>query len=194
MSKCKKDNDLKDKLENLKKEKKEEKNNKEIEKLQKTISKLETEKKEIQDTCTRAQHDYINLRSDMNVIQRRTEEKEKTMKLDILIETTKKFLPFVEELRKSIENIADENKKTPLAKWVELTYNKFIKTLETMNIFPIESIWKKPNTLLHEPVSMQTTDNKKLKWKIIQEFERWFLYKKWDKQIIITTSKVIIGQ
>jgi hypothetical protein len=54
---------------------------------------------------------------------------------------------------------------------------------------------KVPDSMLHEPIGMQPTDNKELKWKIIQVFEQWFYYQKdnWDK-ITIFPSKVIIGQ
>jgi hypothetical protein len=49
--------------------------------------------------------------------------------------------------------------------------------------------------MLHEPIGMQPTEDKKLKWKIIQVFEQGFYYQKenWDK-VTIFPSKVIIGQ
>ncbi len=75
-----------------------------------------------------------------------------------------------------------------------MTYDNFIKTLENMHIKAIEAIGLNPDSLLHEPVNMQPTDDKKLKGKIIQEFERGFVYEKdWEKKVI-TTSKVVIGQ
>jgi hypothetical protein len=50
-----------------------------------------------------------------------------------------------------------------------------------------------PDSLVHEPVSLMPVEDKKMKWKIIQEFERGFIYKKGDKQIVINPSKVIVG-
>jgi hypothetical protein len=47
---------------------------------------------------------------------------------------------------------------------------------------------------LHEPVGMQPTEDKNLKGKIIQEFERWFVYTENGEKTVITTSKVVIGQ
>lgn len=140
MIKKKDEKTLEQKLETTKKKSKIKENNKKIEKLQKKIITLEKENQETQETCKRAQFDYINLKSDMDLLQRHTEIKEKNMKTESLLEITKKFLPFVEELRKSLENISPENKKTPLIQGLQLTYDKFIKTLETMHIFPIESI------------------------------------------------------
>jgi len=162
--------------------------------LEDSIKKLEQEKREIENTAKRAQFDYINLRMDFDRLQKQVDEKEKSMKIEILIENVRKFLPFVEELRKSLETLPEEQKSLPLAKGLELTYNKFLKTLESMSITPIESIWLEPDSFLHEPVSTAPTEDPKIKWKIIKEFEKWFVFKKdWETKII-TTSKVVIWQ
>jgi molecular chaperone GrpE (heat shock protein) len=97
-------------------------------------------------------------------------------------------------LRKSLNNISQDKKEDPLAQWVQLVYDNFLKVLAWVAIVPIEAIGLKPDASLHEPVSVQPVKDKKMKWKIIQEFERWFVYKKWDKQIVLNTSKVIVGQ
>jgi len=39
-----------------------------------------------------------------------------------------------------LENITDEHKEDPLTKGVQMIYNKFIKTLETLHITSIESL------------------------------------------------------
>jgi molecular chaperone GrpE (heat shock protein) len=108
-------------------------------------------------------------------------------------------LPFIENLRKSLENVAKSSQinpdlsQDPITKWLQLTYDNFIKTLESMNIYPIVSVWELPDTLFHEPVSTSITQDKKMKWKIIQEFERWFFYRKdWNTKVI-NTSKVIVA-
>jgi molecular chaperone GrpE (heat shock protein) len=55
---------------------------------------------------------------------------------------------------------------------VSLIYKNFLNTLEAMNITPIDALGLEPDTYLHEPVGMQPTEDKNLKGKIIQEFER----------------------
>jgi molecular chaperone GrpE (heat shock protein) len=47
---------------------------------------------------------------------RQTDEKNKNINLDSLIEVVKKFLPFLEDLRKSLENITQEHLQDPLTK------------------------------------------------------------------------------
>lgn len=158
------------------------------------IAQLEAENKELSETCKRAQLDYINLKADMDLFQRRMSEKENNMQVDTLIDTVKKFLPFVEELRKSLENITENHKEDPLTKGLQLTYDKFLKKLEELGIQSIACIGLSPDSELHEPVSMVPTEDKKLKGKIIQEFARGFIYKKGDIQKVITAAKVVIGQ
>jgi hypothetical protein len=49
--------------------------------------------------------------------------------------------------------------------------------------------------MLHEPIGMQPTEDKKLKWKIIQVFEQWFYYQKENgDKVTIFPSKVIVWQ
>lgn len=74
-----------------------------------------------------------------------------------------------------------------------MTYNNFLKVLENMSIKQIEAIGLEPDTELHEPVSQIPAPNDKLKGKIVQEFEKGFVYQKDNVQKVITTSKVIVG-
>lgn len=161
--------------------------------LKDKITQLEKERSELTEMAKRAQYDYLNLKMDFDRFIRQTDEKNQTISLDLLIEVVKKFLPFLEDLRKSLENITDEHMQDPLTKWVQIVYDNFLKTLSSMNIYPIESVWQCPDWLYHEPISAIVTEDPEMKWKIIQEFSRWFYYKKdWDIRVI-SSSKVVIG-
>ncbi len=155
---------------------------------------LEEELKETKMVATKAQQDYIHLKIDFDHLRDRMEKVQKDWKLDAVIEVVGKFLPFVEALRKSIENIPDEQKQESLAKWVVMTYNNFLKVLEDLSIFPIEALWLEPDTNLHEPISVQPVEDESKKWKIIVEFEKWFVYQKDWIQKVIKSSKVIVWQ
>lgn len=87
-----------------------------IQSLKSQISQLEKEKKELTEMAKRAQYDYINLKMDFDRFIRQTNEKSQTINLDSLIDVVKKFLPFLEDLRKSLENITDEHLQDPLTK------------------------------------------------------------------------------
>ena len=166
-----------------------------IEQLQAEIKKLQTQLAERDEIVKNAQLAYLRAKNDMEMIQRQSAMKAESMHQDLLIKIVKKLLPFVEDLRKSLENLSDEDKNSDMWKWVQMVHDRFIKALEWFDIFPIPSLHEIPDTMLHEPIWMQPTDDKKLKWKIIQVFEQGFYYQKenWNK-ITIFPSKVIIGQ
>ena len=166
-----------------------------VEKLQNEIKKLQSQIAEKDEIVKNAQLAYLRTKNDMEMIQRQSAMKAESMHQDLLIKIVKKLLPFVEDLRKSLENLSEEDKNSDMWKWVQMVYDRFIKALEWFDIFPISSLHEVPDAMLHEPIWMQPTDDKKLKWKIIQVFEQGFYYQKenWDK-VTIFPSKVIIGQ
>ncbi len=162
--------------------------------LEDKILQLEKEKKEFEDIAKRSQYEYINLKMDFDRYQKQVQESNKNIEVDSLISVVKKFLPFLEDLRKSLENITDEYKDDPLAKGVQIVYNKFIKTLEGLHIKAIDSLGLVPDSFLHEPVSIEPVTDNAMKGKIVKEFERWFVYQKdWEKKVI-RPSKVIVWQ
>ena len=189
------DSDIKD-LEEMLEEVKSDKDNEEmIEKLQAEIKRLQAQLAEKDEIVKNAQLAYLRAKNDMEMIQRQSTMKAESMHQDLLIKIVKKLLPFVEDLRKSLETLSDEDKKSDMWKWVQMVYDRFIKALEEFNIFPIPSLHESPDTLMHEPIWMQPTEDKKLKWKIIQVFEQWFYYQKENgDKITIFPSKVVIGQ
>ena len=188
------DKELKEKLKQAKKENEDKVNLKKEQDLVWDFEKLQKAYQEQSEIAIKAQRDYVNLKFDFDRYQRQSQEREKDQETNSLISSIKKILPFVENLRKSLENIPQDQKMQPLSQWVQLVYDNFIKTLESINIFQIKAVWLEPDSILHEPVSVMPVDDKKMKWKIIQEFERWFIYKKDDKKIVISTSKVIVWQ
>jgi len=159
------------------------------------IKKLQTQLAEKDEIVKNAQVAYLRAKNDMEMIQRQTTMKAESMHQDLLIKIVKKLLPFVEDLRKSLETLSDEQKESTMWKWVQMVYDKFIKALSEFSIFPIPSLHEIPDTMLHEPIWTQPVEDKKLKWKIIQVFEQWFYYKKGDwNRITIFPSKVVIGE
>jgi molecular chaperone GrpE (heat shock protein) len=82
--------------------------------LEAKIIQLEQEKKELEEIAKRSQYEYLNLKMDFDRYQQQIQQSHKTMELDSLILVIKKFLPFIEDLRKSLENITDEHAQDPL--------------------------------------------------------------------------------
>ncbi len=185
-------NDLEDMLEKVKSDKD---NEDMIEQLQSEIKKLQAQLAEKDEIVKNAQLAYLRAKNDMEMIQRQSAMKAESMHQDLLIKIVKRILPFVEDLRKSLETLSEEDKNSDMWKWVQMVYDRFIKALSEFNVHPIPSLHECPDTLMHEPIWMQPTDDKKLKWKIIQVFEQWFYYQKENgDKITIFPSKVVIGQ
>ena len=195
MSKKSDDQDVKD-LEKMLENVKSQKDNEDmIEQLQAEIKKLQSQLAEKDEIVKNAQLAYLRAKNDMEMIQRQSAMKAESMHQDLLIKIVKKLLPFVEDLRKSLDNLSEEDKNSDMWKWVHMVYDRFIKALEEFGVYPIPSLHESPDTLMHEPIWIQPTDDKKLKWKIIQVFEQGFYYQKenWDR-VTIFPSKVVIGQ
>lgn len=169
-------------------------NKKDIKQLEKEIASLASKLEETEQIAKKAQADYIHIKLDFDAYIARTEQAEKTREIDSLINVVKKFLPFINSLRQSLDTIPKEEQDNSLVQWVQLVYKKFISSLEQMNIYAIESIWLKPDIEYHEAVSTLPTQDKSQKWLIVQEFEQWFYYKHWDIKKVVTPAKVAIWQ
>ena len=161
--------------------------------LLKKIQELEAQLKDKEEIAQKAQIAYLHLKNDFDLLSRQTQAKEKTMQQDSLIKVVKKILPFIENLRKSLETLTEEQKQEGLWRGVEMIYENSLKTLSELNVFPIESLGLEVDSQMHEPVSMMPTEDKKMKGKIISIFEQGFYYEKDEVKIVINPSKVIIG-
>ena len=108
------DQDVKD-LEKMLEDVKSDKDNEElIEKLQAEIKKLQVQLSEKDEIVKNAQLAYLRAKNDMEMIQRQSAMKAESMHQDLLVKIVKKLLPFVEDLRKSLENLSDEQKNSDM--------------------------------------------------------------------------------
>jgi molecular chaperone GrpE len=154
---------------------------------------LQAQLLEKEEIAKKAQIDYINLKADFDFLVRQTKAKEETLEQDTLIKVVKKLLPFVEDLRKSLLHLTASQKADALGKGVQMVYDKFISALAELSIFPIDTLFVEPDAQFHEPISIQPTEDKKLKGKIMQIFEQGFYYKKGEERVVLLPSKVVIG-
>ena len=160
--------------------------------LQDELQELESQLQEKDEIAKNSQINYLHLKADFDILQRQTDQKINNAERDSVIKVVKELLPFVENLRKSLLNLPQEQQNTPLTEGVQMMYDNFIKSLEKLHIQPIEAIGLEPDPQFHEPVSMQAVEDKKLKGKIIQEFQQGFVYKNNDETVVIIPSRVIV--
>lgn len=169
------------------------KQDKKLEELKKQNHELQIKIQDLEKIAAKAQSQYISLKWDFDIYVLRTEKQQKESKIKNFVEDINSFLPIFEELRKTVENIPDDIKDNSWVKWVVFVYENMIKKFEDLWVSSIKCIWCEPDTVLHEPIWTQKSDEKN-KWKIIKEFEKWFVYKAWDEQIIIKPAKVIVWE
>ena len=80
--------------------------------LQKQVQTLTAELEKYKQIAANSQSQYVNLKYDFDAYMLRIEKEKKSLKRDSLIDSVKNILPFLEDLRKTIESIDKEN---PLA-------------------------------------------------------------------------------
>ena len=156
------------------------------------IKELESQLQEKDEIAKNSQINYLHLKADFDILQRQTQQKIDNAERDAEIKVVKELLPFLENLRKSLLNLTEEQQASSLWEGIRMMYDNFIKSLEKLHIRPIEAIGLEPDAQFHEPVSMQPVEDKNLKWKIIQEFQQGFVYENNDEVIVITPSRVIV--
>ena len=108
------DQDIKDLEEMLEKVKSDKNEEDMVEKLQNEIKKLQAQLAEKDEIVKNAQLAYLRTKNDMEMIQRQSAMKAESMHQDLLIKIVKKLLPFVEDLRKSLENLSEDDKNSSL--------------------------------------------------------------------------------
>ena len=114
MSKKSDDQDVKD-LEEMLEDVKSDKDNEEmIEQLQAEIKKLQAQLAEKDEIVKNAQLAYLRAKNDMEMIQRQSAMKAESMHQDLLVKIVKKLLTFVEDLRKSLETLSEEDKNSDM--------------------------------------------------------------------------------
>lgn len=161
--------------------------------LLKTIKELENQLQEKEEIAKNSQIAYLHLKADFDLLQRQSQQKAENAERDAILKVIKELLPFIENLRKSLLNLNEEQQQSPMGQGLQMMYENFLKSLEKFKVKPIESLGLEPNPQLHEPVHMQSVEEEALKGKIIQEFEQGFLLETEQEPLVICPAKVIVG-
>lgn len=162
--------------------------------FQQIIDELQKKLKDAEEIAKKAQYDYIMLKSEFDSYVRRIEADTKESKVNQLVELSKKLLPIVDQLGQSVSHIPADLEGNTWADGVKLTYDNAIKTLSSVGIAHIPTVGHEPDMELHEPLSVEQTDDESFKGKIIREFQPGYVYEKDGIKKVITAAKVIVGQ
>lgn len=165
-----------------------------IEELQAKVATLEAEVKKFEEIAKKAQYDYVMLKYEFDSLVNRTKQNEGDLKLATMRDNLKKFVPFVEELRQTVEHMPVALADDSWAQGVKLIYDKLLVSLKAMGVEQVESIGMEPDSEVHEPMGIEPTQEETLKGKIIKEFSKGYVLKQGDVKTVIMTAKVIVGQ
>lgn len=155
---------------------------------------LKQKLEDMKQIASNSQSQYITLKYDFESYMSRVDREKSQQKINSKIDSIKNIFPFIENLRKTVENIPRDLENNDFAKWVKLIYDNMIKNLESMNVYSIDSIWKEPDIELHQPIWTEKVEDKKMKWKIVKEYEKWFYLLHDEEKNIIVSSKVIVWE
>ena len=180
-------------LENMLEQASKEAQEAEISPILTNIAELEKALQEKEEIAKNSQIAYLHLKADFDILQRQTDQKIENANRDAKIKIVKKLIPQLENLRKSLLNLNDEQKEGTMGKGLLMMQEGFYKVLGEMGIEPIASMGLEPNPQFHEPVSMQPVNDEALKGKIVQEFEQGFVYKEGEEVIVLNPAKVVVG-
>ncbi len=158
------------------------------------IAILEKQLKDAEEIAKKAQYDYIMLKGEFDSYVRRVEWDNKEAKVQQLVDLTKKLTPIIDQLGQSVSHMPADLQENTWAAGVKLTYDNAIKILQGMGINLIPTIGHEPDMELHEPLSVEPTEDETLKGKIIKEFQPWYVYEKDGVKKVVTAAKVIVGQ
>jgi molecular chaperone GrpE (heat shock protein) len=78
------------------------------------IKELEDQLQEKDEIAKNSQINYLHLKTDFDILQRQTQQKVENAERDALMKVVKEFLPFIENLRKSLINLSDKQKASPM--------------------------------------------------------------------------------
>ena len=112
----------------------------EVKELLEKITKLEKELTDQQEITKRAQSDLVRQKLDFDAYTSRAEEAKKTSEVDGLLKVAGKILPFVNQLKTTVDMTPTELSENAWVQGVQLIYTKAINDMEQIGIKPIEVV------------------------------------------------------
>lgn len=128
-----------------------------------SIEELKAKIKDLEEVAKKAQYDYVMLKYDFDSYQRRMEQDAKEGKSQTLIDLMKKFLPMIDQLSATVEHMPAELAGNKWVDGVKLVHDNAMKTLANLGIEKIATVGEEPDSELHEPLSVESTEDENMK-------------------------------
>ena len=130
---------------------------------------------------------YVRQAAEFDNFRKRTLKEKDELRQNGHQKAVESILPIIDDFERALNNLSDEAKEG-----VELIYNKFLSTLQTLGVEPIvvEKNVTSFDTDIHDAITMVNVGNEELKGKIIDCVQTG--YKLNGK--IIRHPKVVVGE
>ncbi len=170
------------------------KNNDSIEKENvQRILELEKQISEQEEITKRAQSDYLRTKMEFDEYVKRSDMAKIWFELDWLMKALEKVLPFVNQLKTTLDNLPEDLVGNPWSAWVWLLYTKMLADIALLWVSPIKvALGSDPDYTLHIPIGMEDVEDESMKNKVVKEVEWWFVYEKWELKKVIMPAKVMV--
>ena len=150
-------------------EKKPEKKGWRDKKKDKEADKKDARIEELTDRLKRAMAEFDNFR-------KRT-EKEKNAMFEVGAKSViEKILPVVDNFERGLKALPDEEKESPFAEGMDKIYKQLLKTLDELEVKPIEAVGRPFDPNFHNAV-MHVEDEEAGENMVVEEFQKGYLYR-----------------
>ena len=108
---------------------------------------------------------------------RKRTEKEKSAMYEVgARDVIEKILPVVDNFERGLKTVAEEEKDHPFVDGMDKIYKQLMKTLEDMDVKPIEALDKEFDPAFHNAV-MHVDDENVGENVIVEEFQKGYMYR-----------------
>lgn len=133
---------------------------------------------------------YLRIHAEFDNYRKRTNKE----RIDIIgnasASVLKDMIPVIDDFERAILNNKEVEDATSIKQGFELIYNKFVNTLKSRGLTPMDSIGQDFNPDIHEAIANVPAPKKKQKGKVIDAVEKGYTLN--DK--VIRFAKVVVGQ
>ncbi|MEE0960741.1 MAG: nucleotide exchange factor GrpE [Lachnospiraceae bacterium] len=119
---------------------------------------------------------YKRTMAEFDNFRKRTEKEKSAMYEVGARDVIEKILPVVDNFERGLKTVAEEEKDNPFVDGMDKIYKQLMKTLEDMDVKPIEALDKEFDPAFHNAV-MHVDDENVGENVIVEEFQKGYMYR-----------------
>ncbi len=151
--------------------------------------------REQEDKFLKLQAQYRQLYDEYALFRQRAQNREKEAFMDWFDKLAKVMIKMIEDLHKAMVQMPQDIKNSNWGKGLETLIKQFEDMIKKMDIYIEDALGKQVDHIYHEPIWVEQVDDKSQKGKVIKQYERWYIYKKWtSEEKVLQPAKVIVWQ